>query len=50
MRDASRRLLPIATVLIGVIVLWYVGAVLLNAPGAIERVLVAEGRRTAVPT
>ena len=43
MPDASRRLLPVATVLTGVIVLWYLGAVLLNAPGAIERVLAPKG-------
>ncbi|WP_367847888.1 ABC transporter permease [Rhodoferax sp. WC2427] len=35
--------LPIATVLLGVLVLWYAGAVWLNAPGAIERVLAPQG-------
>ena len=35
--------LPIATVLLGVLVLWYAGAVWLNAPGAIERVLSPRG-------
>ncbi|MBC7681924.1 MAG: ABC transporter permease [Ferruginibacter sp.] len=32
-----------ATVLLGVLLLWYVGAVWLNAPGAIERVLSPRG-------
>ena len=35
--------LPIATVLLGVLLLWYAGAVWLNAPGAIERVLIPRG-------
>lgn len=35
--------LPIATVLLGVLLLWYAGAVWLNAPGAIERVLNPRG-------
>ena len=35
--------LPIATVLLGVLLLWYAGAVWLNAPGAIERVLGPRG-------
>ena len=35
--------LPIATVLLGVLLLWYAGAVWLNAPGAIERVLSPRG-------
>ena len=35
--------LPIATVLLGVLLLWYAGAVWLNAPGAIERVLDPRG-------
>nr|WP_315245523.1 ABC transporter permease [uncultured Albidiferax sp.] len=35
--------LPIATVLLGGLVLWYAGAVWLNAPGAIERVLSPRG-------
>jgi len=30
-------------VLVGVVVLWYAGAVWLNAPGAIERVLTPKG-------
>ena len=33
------NLLPITTVVVAVLVLWYAGAVWLNAPGAIERVL-----------
>ncbi|HEV7575514.1 MAG TPA: ABC transporter permease [Caldimonas sp.] len=43
MREGARRLLPIASVLAGVVVLWYLGAVVLNAPGAIERVLAPKG-------
>ena len=35
--------LPIAVVLITLLVLWYAGAVYLNAPGAIERVLDPQG-------
>ena len=34
-----QRLLPVATVLAAVLLLWYAGCVLLNAPGAVERVL-----------
>ena len=33
------RLLPVATMLAAVLLLWAVGCILLNAPGAIERVL-----------
>jgi NitT/TauT family transport system permease protein len=43
MRERLRRLLPVASVLAGVVVLWYLGAVVLNAPGAIERVLAPKG-------
>ena len=43
MREGARRLLPVASVLAGVVVLWYLGAVVLNAPGAIERVLAPKG-------
>lgn len=38
-RSAFDSAMPIATVLLAVILLWYVGAVWLNAPGAIERVI-----------
>jgi len=43
MSDATRRALPVGVVLVGVVVLWYLGAVLLNAPGAVERVLAPKG-------
>jgi NitT/TauT family transport system permease protein len=43
MREGARRLLPVASVLAGVVALWYLGAVVLNAPGAIERVLAPKG-------
>jgi len=43
MSEATRRALPVGVVLAAVVVLWYVGAVLLNAPGAIERVLAPKG-------
>ena len=36
----GERILPVAAVLSVLVVLWYLGSVLLNAPGAIERVLV----------
>ena len=48
--DDSRRLLPVAIVLAGVVVLWYLGAVCLNAPGAIERVLAPKGPVQQQPT
>ncbi len=35
----SQRWLPVATVLLAVLALWYTGAVGLNRPGAVERVL-----------
>jgi NitT/TauT family transport system permease protein len=38
-RSSFDSAMPIATVLLAVILLWYVGAVWLNAPGAIERVI-----------
>ena len=38
-RSAFDSGIPITTVLLAVILLWYVGAVWLNAPGAIERVI-----------
>lgn len=38
-RSAFDSGMPIATVLLAVILLWYVGTVWLNAPGAIERVI-----------
>ena len=41
------RLLPVAAVLAAVLLLWYVGAVGLNAQGAIERVLEPKGPYTA---
>ncbi|BDT69556.1 hypothetical protein os1_37470 [Comamonadaceae bacterium OS-1] len=41
--SALHSALPIATVLLGVLLLWYAGAVWLNAPGAIERVLSPRG-------
>jgi NitT/TauT family transport system permease protein len=43
MREPGRRLLPVAAVLTGVVVVWYLGAFALNAPGAIERVLAPKG-------
>ena len=43
MSEATRRVLPVGAVLAGVLLVWYVGAVLLNAPGAIERVLAPTG-------
>jgi NitT/TauT family transport system permease protein len=42
-RSAFHSGIPIASVLLAVILLWYVGAVWLNAPGAIERVLAPRG-------
>ena len=41
-----QRLLPVATVLAAVLLLWYAGCVLLNAPGAVERVLAPKGPYT----
>ncbi len=41
--EPMRRAMPVAVVLVGVLFAWYVGAVLLNAPGAIERVLAPKG-------
>lgn len=38
-----QRALPVAVVLLAVLLLWYAGAVGLNAPGAIERVLAPRG-------
>ena len=38
-----RQGLPVAVMLLAVLVAWYVGAVVLNAPGAIERVLPPDG-------
>ncbi len=38
-RNAAPSILPIGTVLLAVLVLWYAGTVWLNAPGAIERVI-----------
>ncbi len=49
MREAPawrRQLLPVATLLLAALLLWYAGAVLLNAPGAIERVLLPKGPYT----
>ena len=39
MSERARRVVPVGVVLVGVVVLWYAGAVWLNAPGAIERVM-----------
>ena len=44
---AKRRLLPVATVLAVLLLVWYVAAVGLNAQGAIERVLAPRGDWTA---
>jgi NitT/TauT family transport system permease protein len=44
--SASQRLLPVASVLAAVLLLWYAGAVGLNAQGAIERVLAPKGPYT----
>ncbi len=41
-----QRVLPVLTVLSVIAVLWYVGCVVLNAPGAIERVLTPKGPYT----
>ena len=41
---ARQRVLPVAVVLAAVLLLWYAGAVGLNAAGAIERVLAPQGR------
>ncbi len=41
-----QRVLPVLTVLSVIAVLWYVGCVALNAPGAIERVLTPKGPYT----
>ena len=41
-----QKVLPVATVLAAVVVLWYVAAVGLNAAGAIERVLAPQGAYT----
>jgi NitT/TauT family transport system permease protein len=41
-----QRVLPVLTVLAVIAVLWYVGCVALNAPGAIERVLAPKGPHT----
>ena len=41
--QAAHRLGPVAMLLALGVVLWYVGAVVLNAPGAIERVLTPRG-------
>ena len=43
MSERARRAVPVGVVLVGVVVLWYAGAVWLNAPGAIERVLTPKG-------
>ncbi len=43
---APGRAFPVACVLAGVLVLWLAGAVWLNAPGAIERVLAPRGAWT----
>lgn len=37
------RVVPVATLLLALLVVWYLGAVWLNAPGAIERVLAPKG-------
>jgi NitT/TauT family transport system permease protein len=42
----QQRLLPVASVLVAVLLLWYAGCVLLNAPGAVERVLAPKGPYT----
>jgi NitT/TauT family transport system permease protein len=42
----QQRLLPVATVLAAGLLLWYAGCVLLNAPGAVERVLAPKGPYT----
>ena len=43
MSERARRAVPVGVVLVGVVVLWYAGAVWLNAPGAIERVMTPKG-------
>ena len=43
MSERARRVVPVGVVLVGVVVLWYAGAVWLNAPGAIERVMTPKG-------
>jgi NitT/TauT family transport system permease protein len=45
-RAAAGRALPVAAVLAVILVVWYAGASLLNAPGAIERVLAPRGAWT----
>lgn len=46
MSDARRNALPVAAVLAGVLLLWYLGCIGLNAQGAIERVLTPRGAYT----
>lgn len=43
MPKRAARVLPVLSVLAGVIVLWYLGCIALNAQGAIERVLAPHG-------
>ena len=38
------RVLPVAVMALGVVLLWYIGAWIMNAPGAIERVLAPAGK------
>jgi NitT/TauT family transport system permease protein len=44
--DPRQHALPVATVLAAVLLLWYLGAIGLNAQGAIERVLAPKGAYT----
>ena len=46
MSEARRRVVPIATVLVATLVVWYLGCIALNASGAIERVLAPKGAYT----
>jgi len=46
MSDLRGRVLPVAAVLAGAVVLWYLGCIGLNAPGAIDRVLAPQGAYT----
>ena len=41
--QVSRQGLPVAVMLLAVLLAWYMGTVVLNAPGAIERVLPQDG-------
>ncbi|MEO7338070.1 MAG: ABC transporter permease [Caldimonas sp.] len=46
MSELRRRVLPVATILAAVLLVWYAGCVGLNAQGAIERVLAPKGPYT----